>query len=473
MTRDGSPLRARGLDTYDEAVAYLDGLVDYERRLGFDYDASRFSLERPAAVLELLGRPQEQFRSLHIAGTKGKGSTAAMAASILRAAGHSVGLYTSPHLCDFRERIAVNGKPICREAVAALVPRVRPAIERVDEDGSHGKVTYFEALTALAFLHFAESHVDYVVAEVGLGGRLDATNVLSPAACAITTVSHDHTDVLGEELEAVAAEKAAIIKEGARVIVGPQRGEAWPPILSEVRAKRGSLAAVDLVGGGTRPLPSDVEAAIIRAEAGPVSLNGQRFAIAAPDVSVEGLLPLLGAHQVANAAVAVGLLGEEGAAVPGLTAGEVAQGLANVHWPGRFQVIQREPLVVLDAAHNGDSAQALRRTWEDIGRPQPTILVLGVLADKNLRAIAEELRELATDVVLCSPDTPRALPAADMKERLADLWPAAITADSAAEGIERGLALASADGGVLITGSVYLVGEALRHFGLWPCEEQA
>jgi len=458
---------------YHQAVAYLNTLVDYEKRLGFSYDASRFSLARPAAVLGLLGRPQDQFRSLHIAGTKGKGSTAAMAASILRAAGHSVGLYTSPHLCCFRERIAVNGEPITREDLATLVPKVRRAIEQVEAEGAYGKVTYFEALTALAFLHFANSRVDYVVAEVGLGGRLDATNVLAPAACAIATVSYDHTDVLGRELAAIAAEKAAIIKEGVPVIVGPQPAEAWPPILEAAAAKAASLAMVDLVGTGAPSTASVQGAVVIRATPGPASLDGQPFAVETPGLRVEGELPLLGAHQVGNAAVAVGLVGSCGANVRGLTERVVGQGLQEVCWRGRFQVVRRQPLVVLDAAHNGDSARALRRTFERVGPPSPTVLVLGVLADKNLRDIAEQLCPLASQVVLCSPDSPRALPVGVMQKRLADIFPQAVAAGSLAEGIEKALELAGREGAVLVTGSVYLVGEALRYFGLCPGEEPA
>lgn len=451
---------------YDEAIAYLDSLVDYEKRLGFTYDASRFNLARPAAVLDLLGRPQDQFRSFHVAGTKGKGSTAAMAASILTVAGHSVGLYTSPHLCGFRERVAVNGEAISRQAVAALVPEVRRAAERVDGEGTHGKVTYFEALTALAFLHFANSKVDYVVAEVGLGGRLDATNVLSPAASAITTISFDHTGLLGRELGAIAAEKAAIIKQGVPVIVGPQPAQAWPAIVERVAAKAAGLTAVELVGSEAHGAPE--EASLIRATPGPLRLEGQRFLIEGAGLRLEGELPLLGAHQVANAAVAVGLLGEHGAGVPDLAEEAVAAGLGTVDWPGRFQVIQREPLVVLDAAHNGDSARALRRTMESIGARRPTILVLGVLADKNLPDIATELCALANQVVLCPPRSPRALPVAQMREKLAAVWPRPLTADDVADGVERAVQLAGSEGAVVVTGSVYVVGEALRHFGLCP-----
>ncbi|MGD8238532.1 MAG: Mur ligase family protein, partial [Armatimonadota bacterium] len=235
--------------TYQEAIAYLESFVDYEKLMGYVYDPVRFNLARPRRLLSALGNPQDRFDTIHIAGTKGKGSTAIMTDAILRAAGLRSGLFTTPHLVSFRERIVTDGQLIPQPDLAALVQRVRPTIEEHKEHADEGRLSFFEIYTALALLHFAEREVDIAVVECGLGGRLDATNVLSPLVCAITPIDIDHTAELGDTLAAIAGEKAGIIKSRTPVVVAPQEPEAGDVILAAARDRNAEVCSVTVAAG--------------------------------------------------------------------------------------------------------------------------------------------------------------------------------------------------------------------------------
>jgi len=333
-------------NTYDQALDYLFTTTDYEKMSTYRYNLTTHDLARMEALLAELDDPHRQFPTIHITGTKGKGSTALMLASVFRAAGLKVGLYTSPHLVDLRERITVNGSLISPDDFCRTMNDVARAVESVRQGFPDHPPTFFEIVTALGFLHFARQAVELAVVEVGLGGRLDATNVVMPLVSVITTVSIDHTIQLGNTIESIAREKAGIIKPGVPVVSGPQAGEAL--IVVEERARQ--LHAPLLLAG------RDIDVSGIRAEEAP----GLVFDLRTPRGWRRGVrLGLLGAHQAVNAAVAVAAaeLAAERAAFP-LTDEAVAEGLMEARAPARVELISGRPTIVLDAAHNPASARA-------------------------------------------------------------------------------------------------------------------
>lgn len=326
-------------------------------------------------LLEGLGNPHIGVPTVHIAGTKGKGSTSAMCASILARSGHCVGLFTSPHMHSFRERIQIGGEPVSEGEFARLVDAIWPKVGQVGEEDPDGGVTMFEALTAMAFMEF-QSNATFQVLEVGLGGRLDTTNLASPNVCAITSLSLDHTSVLGNTIEAIAGEKAGIIKPGIPVVSAPQPTGAVEVIRTKCAEMGSPLTEV-----GThitcRVLSRDVQ--------------GQRFEVQTRANSHTLDMPMLGDYQVENAAIAVGImeaLRESGFSVPDLA---LQEGFAGVSWPCRMEVLSRDPMVVCDGAHNPYSVAQLMRTLPDCFDYDCLVLVVGMSEDKNLPDMAEEL----------------------------------------------------------------------------------
>lgn len=399
----------------------------------------RWGLERIRRLLEDVGEPQDGYRSFHIAGTNGKGSTAATAAAVLVAAGRRVGLYTSPHLQDVRERIRVDGAFASEEVLQACAERVLPAAERVG-------ATYFEALTAVAFLCFAELRVEDAVVETGLGGRLDATNVLRPAACAITGISHDHTDVLGRSLERIATEKAGIFKAGVPAVVGPLGPAAWRAV-----RRRGEEVGAPIHRLGREAHVAD---AVLTEE-------GTRFTYRSGAWPEEAELrtPLLGVHQVTNAGVALLLL-ETAGALP--SAGAVRRGLAGLRWPGRLQIVRGpDGTWILDAAHNPAAVAALSATLETLAPPAPVVILLSVLKEKPWERMARALaiggRRLVLTVAPSAPAERRWDPAA----AAARLGSGAESVPAFDRALERARELAG-NGTVVVCGSFTAVGDALR-----------
>ena len=322
---------------YQEALDYVLKFADYERlpRSGIVWDIKR--IER---LLARLDNPQNYARSVHVAGTKGKGSTSAMIASILQNAGYKVGLYTSPHLLSYTERIRVNGKPIAEKDWANLVEIIQPHVEAENALGDLGQLTTFEIFTAMAFLHFARVKADWQVLEVGLGGRLDATNVIKPEVCVITSISYDHMDVLGDTLAKIAGEKCGIIKPGADVVSAPQFPEAME-VIERVCKEKG----VRLIKVGKD----------VTWERGGFNQEGQSFQVKGLKGEYKLRIKLLGEHQLENAANAVAaaeLLQERGAKI---SSKNIAEGIWKVDWPGRLQVLRKKPWVVVDGAHNAYS----------------------------------------------------------------------------------------------------------------------
>ncbi|HTP00992.1 MAG TPA: folylpolyglutamate synthase/dihydrofolate synthase family protein, partial [Anaerolineales bacterium] len=310
--------------SYKSALEYLYSFVDYSLKHSSELAKADFNLERMRSLMAEIGNPQDRYPTVHVAGTKGKGSVSALIASGMQAAGLRVGLYTSPHLLDYNERIRIDTEPVSHEGLVELVESVKPAVARIP------KLTTFEITTALGFLYFARQHVDAAVIEVGLGGRLDATNVILPKVSVITSLSYDHMAVLGNTLAQIAREKAGIIKAGVPVVSAPQKDEALD-VLVEVAESR--KAPFTLVGQDVtfRPIHH--------------SLDGQSLKVESGEATYTFSIPLLGGHQVQNAAVAAAALWNLRSQRIGIPDEAILQGFAMVRWPARFEVVRREPPV--------------------------------------------------------------------------------------------------------------------------------
>jgi dihydrofolate synthase/folylpolyglutamate synthase len=371
-------------------------------------------------LLDRLGNPHQQLRSVHIAGTKGKGSTAAMTESILRAAGYRTGLFTSPHLHTFRERIRIDGRPIPRGDLIDLLHRCQPALE------SEPDRTTFEVMTALAFVYFVQSQIEWAVIEVGLGGRLDATNVIHPAACAITAVSLDHTEVLGHTLALIAGEKAGIIKPDVPVVVAPQAEEAMPVIRGAAAAQAARLITVGPTLAN-ESLASEMHPPYTwqwtgTAEAG---LAEQRFSLQGPlgTVYADLAIPFLGRHQLANASTAVALayeLQQQGATIP---RSAIYAGLRRARWPGRLEVLAQRPWIVVDGAHNADSAHKLRAAIQELFPYRRLGLLFGASADKDIRGMLTALLPATDCCWISASQHPRAAAQSDLASLARSLRP--------------------------------------------------
>ncbi len=435
---------------YAAALDYILGFADFERA---SRTATIFDTSRIEALLDRLGQPHHAAASVHIAGTKGKGSTAAMIASILTASGRRTGLYTSPHLHSFTERIRIDGRPISEADFAALVRRLRPAIEAFHRAGGHGELTTFEILTALAFVHFRETEAVYQVLETGLGGRLDATNVVQPRVCGITSISLDHTEVLGHSLALIAAEKAGIITAGSTVISAPQAPEVRH-VMSSICAERG--ARLLEVG-------RDITWTLTRR-----GQSGQWFRVEGRRDRYDLTLPLLGEHQLDNAAVAVGMAEELAAADDAIGAASIAAGLSRVSWPGRLQVLRRHPLLVVDGAHNADSAEKLARALPQYFTFRDVILVVGTSRDKDIGGIVRGLRSLPARVIATRARNPRAAGASAVAREFSRGGLSVTETES----VESALALALGEAGpedlVCVTGSLFVVAEAIGWYEATP-----
>jgi dihydrofolate synthase/folylpolyglutamate synthase len=425
---------------YRDALDYMYRLTDYEKRGFATYTPEFYNLDRVHQLLALLGDPHHRYPSIHIAGTKGKGSTAAMIESVLREAGYRTGLYTSPHLHTFRERIRAGARMIPEEAVSRLIASMQPLVDQVEN------ITTFEVMTCLAFLWFAEQQIDWAVVEVGMGGRLDATNVLLPEVSVITSLSLDHTTILGDTLAKIAAEKAGIIKPGVPVISAPQEAEALA-VIESVCAQE--TAPLTLVGRDWT-----FHGAI--AAAG----EGQEFSVRRGAKVIPRLhIPLLGAYQIENATTALAALWtlrRQGASIP-LYA--IRRGLSKVHWPGRLEILNETPLVVADSAHNGDSAQKLVATLKDQFAYKRLILILGASADHASPELLTTLLSAADWAIATRAQHPRAADPTWLQEQARQLGYEMVITDSIAAALDQALAQASPDDLICGTGSIFVVAE--------------
>ena len=428
---------------YHDALRYLYSLVDYEKRRVAHYTPREFKLERVDEFLAKLGNPHHSYPTLHIAGTKGKGSVSAMLAATARAGGLRTALFISPHLHTYRERIQIDGESISREALAALIAEVRPVVESIEG------LTLFEVTTGLAFLYFARQHVDIGVIEVGLGGRLDATNVISPQISVITSLSLDHMRLLGNTVADIAREKGGIIKPGVPVVSAPQKPEAMA-VLETIAAERDAPLTVAGQDWTWKALQHSLEQQTI-------TVNQAQAPSAFDGVYT---LSLLGDFQQENATVVIAtaaVLYADGHAWA--SPASVRAGLAQTKWPGRMEILQHEPPVVLDCAHNPYSAKTLAHSLKTWFPDTRWLLIFGASNDKDVPHVLEALLPLCERVLVTRSYHPRST----VPEALADQCAAlGKTADvftepahalaAAREQLEPGL-------GIITTGSVFLVAD--------------
>ena len=394
-------------------------------------------LERIRRLLGKLGNPQNQLKFVHIAGSNGKGSTAAMLASVLSAAGLNTGLYTSPHLWDFRERFQVNSAPISQGELVELTAQV---LDQAEDE------TEFELMTAIGMLHFLRSKCDLVVLETGLGGRLDSTNVIpAPEAAVITHIGLEHTELLGDTVEKIAEEKAGIIKPGCGVVLYEQGYSIYSLFEYLCHSLHSGLRLT-------------VEPVVLSA-----GLEGPTFTYRDKGPYH---ISLLGEYQVHNAAVVldtVEVLRRRGWNIP---EDAVVQGLDRARWPGRMELVRRAPDVILDGGHNPQCMEALARALGELYPGKKLVFLTGVLADKNWSAMVGELLPLAKEFVAITPDSPRAMPAQDLAEYMENQGVKAVSCETVQEGVDRAMEAAGPEGAVCVCGSLYIIGEARHLLGL-------
>lgn len=437
---------------YQQALDYLYSFVDYSLTKQLQYSPEKFDLSRMRALLDRMGHPEREYKVIHVAGTKGKGSTAAMIASGLEAAGHTVGFYTSPHLIDYVERIQVNKTPISRTDLVTLLNELKPLVAEIE------RLTTFEITTALAFLYFARMKVDVAVVEVGLGGRLDATNVVEPLVSVITSLSYDHMAVLGNTLGQIAFEKAGIIKPGRPVVLSPQREEARL-VVEQVAAERGSRLWIAGRDFFFAPRAHTLEQQSLLVWSADEQERVDAFIESEGQSDwkpLELTIPLLGNHQVENAATAYAAL--QVARSEGLDISE--QGLQNgfmqVQWPGRFELLRRNPPVIIDSAHNRDSALKLRLTLEDYLPGIPVILLFGASEDKDVYGMFAELMPRVRRVVATQSVHPRAMEAERLVELAHRFGRPATMVMPVEDALEKALELAGDDAAVVAAGSLFI-----------------
>ncbi len=430
------------------ALKWLNGFTDYEKTTSYSYNAAYFDLKRMEYLLTLLGSPHKSLSCIHITGTKGKGSTSYFSASILSAAGLKTGLYTSPHIISMNERVKINGKDIRGREIAALVPALRKAVKKIKKT-RFGLPTYFEVYTALAFLHFKRANCGAAVLEVGMGGRLDATNVITPFVSVVTPISLDHVKELGGTLAKIAGEKAGIIKRFVPCIIGRQERNALRVLL--IKTKKNVSRAV-LFG-------RDV---IIRNLK--VSPDGSVFNLSTPAGSYKGLtIKMIGAHQADNAALAV-CAAESVLASLGIgekTEEAVRSGLKNVKLPGRLDYRPGRPSMLLDAAHNEASARVLRETIKDFFPDRNLILVVGMSVNKDIEGVRSILFPLADAVIAVKSSNYRS---ASPEEVLGNHEGRAF--QTVKEGMKEARRLAGKNSLIVVTGSFYVLSDVYLSGGL-------
>ncbi|HEX9339938.1 MAG TPA: folylpolyglutamate synthase/dihydrofolate synthase family protein [Thermoplasmata archaeon] len=428
--------------------------MDYQTTLEHLYRLERFGiklgLDNIRRLLSLLGDPHRDLRALHVTGTNGKGSVCAYAASALRAAGYRVGLYTSPHLIRFNERIRIDGEPISDDDVLRLWSGMQPAIQAMTAARRIDHPTFFEVTTAMAFQYFREQRVDIAVIEVGMGGRMDATNVVDGLVSVVTRVDLEHTDHLGKSVERIAREKAGIIKASSRAVTVDQ------PALSVIEARCREVHA-----------PLCVVGRDVRFERRAVGLRGQTVAVRAASGSTEVHTPLLGPFQAENVAVGIAALAELRTVGFQIPDEAIRTGFAGVRWAARLEVVRERPTVLVDGAHNGPAAVALAAAVREIFPDRKAILVAGILNDKDLRAMAAALGPIAERVYACRPKTHRAFDPAEVAAAFRP-FAEAVEVPAVRGAIDAAIAGAGPEGIVLITGSIYTAGEALDHLGVRP-----
>ncbi|GJQ36987.1 MAG: bifunctional folylpolyglutamate synthase/dihydrofolate synthase [Anaerolineaceae bacterium] len=427
---------------YNLALDYLYSFVDYSLKHSSELAKADFNLDRMFRLMDSLGNPQAKYPIIHVAGTKGKGYVSALCASALTAAGYKTGLYTSPHLEDYTERIRIDGQPISHDQMVELVEEIKPHVAAIE------KLTTFEITTALAFMAFEKYGVNAAVFEVGLGGRLDATNVVIPKISVITSLSYDHMAVLGNTLALIAGEKAGIIKDSVPVVSSPQKEEAL-----EVLMRIANLRNCDFTLVGR-----DINFVRNRS-----SIDGQTLELkSAAWGRVELTIPLLGKHQVENAATAYTALKTSG--IP-ITDEQIKTGFQQVDWRGRFEVARLEPPVIFDSAHNQDSFEKLRETLDEHFPGRLVYLIFGASEDKNIPGMFTEMKSKIRKVIVTRADHPRALSVEHIQGLAAQAGLESEAAVPVKDALRLALDLSANDGSIVLSaGSMFVTAEVMREW---------
>lgn len=428
--------------TYEEALEYLNSLLKFGIKPG---------LERITALARAFRNPQRQLRVIHVGGTNGKGSTATFIASILQEAGYRTGIYLSPYVHDVRERIQINGRMIPKEDFADIISEIKPIADDIAES-ELGPVTEFEVKTLVAYIYLARQGVDFAVLEVGMGGRLDCTNIVEPWVAVITNVSLDHMERLGDTVEKIASEKAGIIKTGSVVITAAEDEKAWKVILNKCREQGTDVWRVLKADDKRRSPSADV---LIR-----YTTEGDELSLSGNEVDVRGLRPgLAGPFQRTNAATAV-------AAILALQRYEVRiptraihAGISNAYIPGRLEILRDRPTVVIDGAHNPDAARLLVEAVKTIFNYEKLVLVIGMLNTHPSRGVIEKLAPQASVVIATQSQWEKAAPAEDIASEARDFCDNVEVVSNVPDAIRRALEIASENDLVLVTGSFYTIGE--------------
>ncbi|QOV88825.1 bifunctional folylpolyglutamate synthase/dihydrofolate synthase [Humisphaera borealis] len=439
-------------------MRFLSSLSDYEHLRIVRYNPQNFDLDRMRALLKKLGNPHEQFRSIHVAGTKGKGSTCAMIAAMLQANGYKIGLYTSPHLNDIRERIQIDGEMISQADFARLVKLVEPIVQK-----QKPTPTYFDVLTAVAFKYFAEQKVELAVVETGLGGRLDSTNVIKPEVTAITSISKDHMAQLGPTVARIAEEKAGIFKTGVPAVTVQQDPDA-EIVLKRIAESRGVQLAI---------AGKDIEFSY-RFESSRLQGPHNRICLSTPQSKFEHLaVPLLGEHQAINCGLALSVLDRLKGRGIAISDSRAMEGLAKTVIPGRMEMVSQQPRVLVDGAHNAASVDAMMRA---IGQHIPydsMVVIFGCCADKDVNGMLERITSGADKVIFTKVDNIRSSDpnelAAKYIEQYGKMAQVALTLEDALAIANRAV---TKEDLICITGSFYLVGEARKHFATISAAKQ-
>jgi len=450
--RHHAPVRTsvKPIFSYQKALRFLATLSDFERLRIVRYNSENFNLERMRTLLKKIGTPQDHFRSVHIAGTKGKGSTCAMIAAMLQANGYKVGLYTSPHLVDVRERIVINGEMIPQASFARLVRLMETAIARIKPTP-----TYFDVLTAIAFKYFADHKIDIAVIETGLGGRLDSTNVIKPDVTAITSISHDHMAQLGPTLAHIATEKAGIFKHGipaVSVVQDPSAEAAMKKVAEKVGAP------LDFTG-------QTIEFSY-RFESSRMLGPHNRICLTTPNSKFEHLaVPLIGEHQAINCGLALAVIDRLKSRGIAINDARAIEGLSKVSVPGRMEMVSQTPRVIVDGAHNAASLDAAMKA---IGQHIPydsMVVIFGCCGDKDVPGMLERITSGADKVIFTRIDNVRSADPHELSARYVELYGKMA---QVAENLEDALGIANRavtkEDLICITGSFYLVGEAKKLF---------
>ena len=426
--------------SYDEALSFLNQLPNFETLRDSGSSIGTFTLARIEALLDGLGRPERRFPTVHVTGTKGKGSTASMIASILTASGKTVGLYTSPHFHSVRERIVIDRTPVLEEEFAETMEEIRAVIEKIGMETP----SYFEALTTLAFTYFAQKKVDFAVIEVGIGGTFDATNVLIPRVSVITSVSLDHTAVLGKSLSEIASHKAGIVKERGVLVSAPQKPEVMHVFEDRCKEQHANLIYV----GKNHQW-----------EKGPANLDGQTFFYR---YRQEFRIPLLGDHQIENACTAIEAIEILRGQGIHISDEMISAGLRSVSWPGRFQILAKHPFLVVDGAHNRSSAICLQAALETYFQGRERVIIVGTSCDKDIQGILEGLLPGTKLFIATRSDHPRSAEPELIEEIVEKLGGRARKSKNLSEAIHDARDLISLEGVICVTGSLFLVGETIK-----------